>query len=48
MNVLVGVGGLAVDIKGEGSVCIALDIDIQHVYASIDFLLFGPFDVWVQ
>ena len=46
--VLVGVSGLAEDIKGEGSIAVALNLDVKHVDAAVDFLLFGPFDVGVQ
>ena len=45
--VLVGVSGLAEDIKGEGSIAVALNLDVKHVDAAVDFLLFGPFDVGV-
>ena len=45
--VLVCVGGFAEDIKGEGSVAVALDIDVKHMDAAVDFLLFSPFDVGV-
>ena len=47
-NVLVCVRGFAIDIKVEGSVCIAYDGDIKHGNASVLLDLFCPFDVGVE
>ena len=43
--ILVSMCRLAVDIKGEGAVGIALDIDVKHVYVAVSFLFLHPFDV---
>ena len=48
VDVLVGVRGLAENIKGEGAIAVAQYVHVQHVDASIDLFLFGPFDVGVQ
>ena len=47
-DVLVCVGGLAVDVKVEGAVGIADDCDVKHGYATVLLDFFGPFDVRVD
>ena len=48
MDILVSVGGFPKDVKGEIAVGFALDVDVEHVYEAVDFLLLGPYDVWVK
>ena len=48
VDVLVGVGGFAIDVSGEGAVGVALDVDVQHVDVAINLLLFRPFYVGVK
>ena len=48
VNVLVGVCGFSVDVGGESTVWIALDVDIQHVDEPIFLLLLRPLNVGVD
>ena len=47
-NVLVRVSGLSVDIKGQGTIAVSGDGNIEHGNGVIPFLFLCPFDVGVN
>ena len=44
-NILISVGGLAVDVEVEGVVGVADDCDVKHGNPAVLFHFFGPFYV---
>ena len=48
MDILVGVGGLPVNVKGKRAIRLALDGDVQQGDFSVGLLLLGPLDVGVH
>ena len=47
-DILISVGGFAVDVEAEGAIRIVYDQNIQHGDAAVLLNLDGPLDVWVN
>ena len=47
-DVLVGVGGFAIDVKIESAIRVVDDMHIQHGNFATLLDFFGPLDVWVN